>query len=89
MLMYATMEYIQRHFNFAVTRSEKLSSKNENQSQTPEGYMPWSQGAEVLGVGRGSFYNLVDTGQIRELKEQLTEKAPLPSDLQWPPPEKL
>ncbi len=47
-----------------------MSSENENQSQLSEEYVPWSQGAEVLGIGRGSFYNLVETGQIRELPER-------------------
>src|SRR6185312_4773604 len=28
-------------------------------------YVPWKQGAEILGVSRGSFFYLVETKQIR------------------------
>lgn len=40
---------------------------NENHPYTSDEYVPWSRGAEELGIGRGSFYHLVDTGQVREL----------------------
>ena len=43
---------------------------DKSHPQASDEYVPWSRGAEELGIGRGSFYHLVDDGQIRELPDR-------------------